>query len=333
MEITKDFDPVYNTHKHHTTEGMNLTPSARGYRLSPIDGDRKIMTVSLTIVGDLGKPATVLVEKISDALGGYFKPYQMVRIANAEAEVALIQTETQIQVNDLQRRAMQRFLDEEAKKQLNIEGITQKALPLLKEESSPQNVENDWITNFFDKCRIISDEDMQRLWSSVLAGEANTPSTFSKRTVNLLADLDKSDALLFTHLCGFGWRIGREICPLVFNNNDKVYHRHNINFDSLNHLESLGLLQFEPINYFKKLKIPMSLNVLYYGKVLKLTFPQEADNELEVGQVLLTKAGQELALVCGSSPVEGFFDYVYDKWANQSYVPKRTTESNAPTNS
>jgi hypothetical protein len=57
---------------------------------------------------------------------------------------------------------MYRFLEEEAKRQANIEEITRKSLPLLEETSSPQEVEDDWITDFFDKCRIVSAEDMQR---------------------------------------------------------------------------------------------------------------------------------------------------------------------------
>ncbi len=32
----------------------------------------------LAKLGDLTKPATVLIEKISDAVGGVFKPYQIV---------------------------------------------------------------------------------------------------------------------------------------------------------------------------------------------------------------------------------------------------------------
>jgi hypothetical protein len=129
----------------------------------------------LVKLGDLTKPATVLIEKISDAVGGIFKPYQIVRVAKAEAEAERIRAESHIQVTDLHRRAMHRFLEEEAKRQSNIEHVTQKALLQLKEDSSPQNVEDDWITNFFDKCRIVSDDDMQKLWSRVLAGEANSP--------------------------------------------------------------------------------------------------------------------------------------------------------------
>jgi hypothetical protein len=45
----------------------------------------------LAKLGDLTKPATVLIEKISDAVGGIFKPYQVVRLAKAEAEANRIQ--------------------------------------------------------------------------------------------------------------------------------------------------------------------------------------------------------------------------------------------------
>jgi len=273
-------------------------------------------------LGDLTKPATVLIEKISDAVGGVFKPYQVVRLAKAEAEAGLIRAESEIQVTDLHRRAMHRFVEEEAKLQSNIEGITQKAIPLLKDESSPQDVEDDWITNFFDKCRIVSDEEMQRLWSSVLASEANTPGAFSKRTVNLLADLDKSDAELFARLCGFGWMIGN-VVPLVFDTQAEIYERHGINFGSLSHLESLGLIQFNDISGFERLKLPKSFYVLYYMQPLELTLPKETDNRLELGKVLLTKAGQELAPVCDSHPIDGFFDFVYNRWSKQSYVQMR----------
>jgi hypothetical protein len=192
-----------------------------------------------------------------------------------------------------------RFLKEEAKKQSNIEDITQKALPLLETKSSPQNVEDDWITNFFDKCRIVSDEDMQRLWSGVLAGEANKPGAYSKRTVNLLADLDKSDAQLFTHLCDFVWLIEGPV-PLVFDVQGGVYNRHGIDFESLSHLESLGLIQFTNIHGFLRIGLPKRTTAFYHGRPVELTFPNNEENQLTAGRVPLTRAGEELATVCSS---------------------------------
>jgi len=279
----------------------------------------------LAIFGDLSKPATVLIEKISDAVGGIFKPYQTVRVAKAEAAAERIRAEEQIQITDLHRRAMRRFLEEEAKKQSNIEAITQRALPLLDEKSSPENVEDDWITNFFDKCRIVADSELQELWSRILAGEANSPGNFSRRAVNLLSDLDKSDAEFFMRLCSFGWMIGN-VVPLVFDVSAVIYNRNGINFSSLSQLEALGLVKFNDVAGFKRVMLPKRFRVSYYGRAVELTMPKDADNTLPLGKILLTKAGQELAPICGSKTVEGFFDFVYDHWAADSFVPKKEAE-------
>ena len=104
-----------------------------------------------------------------------------------------------------------------------MEDIIAQAVPDVNEEAKPDAMENDWIANFFDKCRLVSDSEMQSLWARVLAGEANAPSTYSKRTVNLLSDFDKSDAELFTKLCGFGWMI-RNVVPLVFDEDAEIYN-------------------------------------------------------------------------------------------------------------
>ena len=275
----------------------------------------------LARLGDLSKPATVLIEKISDAVGGVFRPYQTVRVARSEAEADRIRAESQVEVTDIQRRAMYRFFEEEGERQSNIEEITEKALPLLEEESSPQDVQDDWITNFFDKCRIISDADMQRLWANVLAGEANTPGAFSKRTVNLLSDLDNNDAELFMHFCGFVWTIDESVVPLVFDHKNEIYDPHRINFSSLLHLESLGLIQFNIASNFVLAELPKKATALYFGRQLELTFPEDAENEIDVGQVLLTRAGRELAAICGSPSVDGFYDFVYAKFSQQFLVP------------
>jgi len=279
--------------------------------------------------GNLTKPATVLIEKVSDAVGGIFKPYQMVRVAKAVAEVERIREESKIEVSDISRRAMNRFFVEEAKKQANIEDITKKALPHLEKDSSPQDVEDDWIANFFDKSRIIADKDMQELWARVLADEANSPGAFSKKSVNLLADLDKSDAELFRSLCGFCWLIGN-IVPLVYDLSNEIYKCNGVTFGTLSHLENLGFIQYTDIVGFMRSGLPKQGTVLYYGRPMVLTFPKDTDNVLELGKVLLTRAGQQLVSVCGAKPVDGFFDFVYDRWAGASLVPKREAGRDTP---
>ncbi len=274
---------------------------------------------SIINLGDLSKPATVFLEKISDAVGGVLKPYQIVRVAKAEAEADRIRAESQIEISDRQRRAMYRFFEEEGKKQQNMEEITRQALPQLGEESQPDKVEDDWIVNFFDKCRLISDEDMQKLWSRVLAGEANAPGSYSKRTVNFLSSLDKRDAELFRALCTFGWFLGG-VFPLVYDLGGDVYKRHGIHFGSLSHLDSIGLVRFDPLAGYKRLELPKLTPISYYGSPVLLHFPKDTENTLEMGKVLLTKTGKELAPICGSQADPEFFEYIIEKWKKEGYI-------------
>jgi hypothetical protein len=274
---------------------------------------------SLINLGDISKPATVLIEKISDAISGYCKPYQIKRVAKAEAAAEIIRAQAQIEVTDLQRRALVRFVAEETRKQDNIENITRKAIPQLEESSRPQDIENDWIVNFFDKCRIISDQGMQSLWAKVLAGEANSPGTYSKRTVNFLGTIDKTDAEDFTSLCGFGWFIG-DIIPMIFDSHEPIYNKQNINFNTLTHLDNIGLVTFNSFGTFKRTGLPRRLRILYYGIPLNIEFPKEKDNDLQFGLIRLTAMGQQLALICGSKPVDGFQDYVIKRWLQDGLI-------------
>ena len=276
-------------------------------------------TNSLINLSNLSKPADTLIKKVSNAVSGLFAPYQVKRMAKAEAEAAMIRAQSETEITDLHRRAVHRWIEEEAQRQKNMEDITAKALPQLDEKATPDSVEDDWLVNFFDKSRIVSDNEMQELWSRVLAGEANTPGTYSKRTVNFLSDLDKVDAELFAKLCGFGWMIG-DVVPLVFDVKAEIYNKYGINFNSLSHLESIGLIQFNSVTGIIRLNFPKKFAVFYYGNPLTLEMPDDTGNQLEIGKVLLTKIGQELVPICGSRPVEGFRDYVMDQW--KQYLPK-----------
>jgi hypothetical protein len=263
--------------------------------------------------------AKVLIEKIADAIGGYFKPFQIKRVAKAEAEAEIIRTKAMIKSDELQRRAVVRFIAEEAKKQDNIENITRKAIPLLSESSNPQEMENDWITNFFDKCRIISDDEMQILWSRVLAGEANAPGSFSKRTVNSLASLDKTDAQSFTSLCSFTWEIDDDLSPLIFDPSARIYLRHKVGFITLQHLDDIGLISFEYPGFTRK-HLPMSTITRYYGTQLTIKFKEAPDIELPIGHAMFTRTGKELARICGAKPVDDFIDYVIKRWEKEEFT-------------
>ena len=311
-----------------------------------------IISCSLFNLSGWSKPADTLIKKVSNAVGAVsVEPRQIKNVAKAEAKAALIKAQSDIKVTDLQRRALNRWIEEEAQRQKNMEDITAKALPELNEDAKPESMDDDWIVNFFDKGRIISDSEMQELWSRILVGEANKPGTYSRRTVNSLSDIDKTDADLFTEFCGFVWMIEKDPMPLIFGKVDRssefgkgvtfkdldssvlpaqsfadIYSRNNINFDNLMHLDSIGMIRFNGTVPVIKFDIPEKLTASYYDKPLILKFPANDDSEigLYLGKARLTNIGKQFASICKSKPVEGFYEYVKDKW--KQYLPESERE-------
>ena len=283
-------------------------------------------------LGDLAKPAVVLIEKVSDAVGCLYEPTNIKRIAAAEAAAATIKAESDIQITDLQKRAAQRWLKEEAIHQRNMEAQTAKAIPLLSDDANPDAMEDDWIANFFAKSRVVSDNEMQKLWARLLAGEANSPGSFSRRTVSLLADLDKDDAETFAKLCCYAWSIitenEKEYVPLVFDDKAAIYKNRGIDFIALNNLESIGLIKYDKmaqLHFFSDYVPPKSTSLQryiarYFGKQVLLDLPLHADNGIRVGHTFFTKAGGELASITRGKPVDGFYEYVKEEW--KQHLPK-----------
>ena len=268
---------------------------------------------SLINFGDLSKPATVLIEKISDAIGTIYEPTQIKRVAKAEAEADRIKSLASIETSELEQRAISRLVQEEGKKQENIESITAQATNKLNDDAKPEDIEDDWISHFFEKCRNISDKDMQGLWSNLLSGEANKPGSYSKRTLELVSTLDKSEAHLFTSLCSFAISAG-EVFPLILNKEDDIYAKNGVNFSSLNHLEAIGLVKFNDLSGFGLQNLPKEAVINYYGIPIHFKFKQESGNTLEIGNIMLTKAGQQLAPVCGSKINGEFVNYIIEHY-------------------
>lgn len=256
--------------------------------------------ISVVDVGKLSKPATVLVEKISSAIGILYEPRRIKQKAIAEAEASKTKALMDLEIEDIQKRALNRLVNEEIKKQENIESITEKSFASLEENATPENIEDDWLSNFFDKCKLISDEEMQSLWAQILAGESNKPGKFSKRTIEFMSTLDKSDAILFDNFLKHCWFIG-DYQPLIFDyDENKIYEDNNINFSSLMHLNDIGLINFNPTTGFRKIlkdDFIDSISIGYYGRILDLDFKSTPQKEIQTGVAILTKIGTDLAQV------------------------------------
>jgi hypothetical protein len=269
-------------------------------------------------IGGLAKPATALIDKISSVIGAaLYEPTQIRREATAEAEAAKLRAVAKIEVSDIEQRAIIRMVREEGRMQGNIESITLQATTHLNPEADPTQLKDDWISTFFEKSRRVSDVQMQELWSKVLAGETNTPQSFSRRTLEVLSVLEKSDAEVFEKLANFVWLIGRPQ-PMVFDLKDDIYRRAGVTYVAVHELVAAGLVHYHNLGtVFFAQREPFSMS--YAGTKHQLS-PQNPPTDFPVGSVDLTLAGQQIFSIIKTSEVEGFADYSLKYWSEKGFT-------------
>lgn len=216
---------------------------------------------------------------------------------------------------------------------VNLANILSKALPMLNEGADPSLISDDWIANWRDKARLFSDDEMALLWAQLLANEANSPGSKSRKAVNVLADLEPEDAKLFRVLCDFRLSEMRTL-PLtvrgapppprsrfniapnppflaVLDPQNELYSTKGVDTESLIHLASLGLVNIVPQGYRKG---PGKMTFVHSRGFLVLT----AESPVLMGQAYLTTAGAQLAELC--IPLEspdGFPEYLANFWRSQ----------------
>ncbi len=225
----------------------------------------------------LSKPLTKLVEVLAIGTGKLYEPTHIRRIAKAKADEFKIISDPlgnnlylptkyengnlvidNTKTEDLLVRAQNRFLFQEAQKQINIESVIGKAYKAIEEEIidlkeeyivSDKPVDKDWILRFFNSIEDISNEQMQEIWAKVLAGEIKQPKSFSLRTLEGLKNLSHNEAKLFEKYSNFMILRGTEYCIPDYQGYFNKYCSHN----DLLLLEECGLIIFMPLTTTLKL--------------------------------------------------------------------------------
>lgn len=171
------------------------------------------MNESLLNLGELAKPLTKLIESIEKAVGILYEPKRIVKKAKAEANAELIKKVGQILSENLDVNVLRRIITKENKRQINIEKIIEGAMlemSKVKETNFEDKPEEDWLTSFFDFAQDISNENMQKIWSKLLANEVDKPGSVSRRTLYTLKLISNKEAILFNLFCSHTIKIVEE---------------------------------------------------------------------------------------------------------------------------
>lgn len=269
----------------------------------------------LQSIASLGEVPKLVVERVCNAIGMVYEPTHIRRVARADADRVRILAEGDVDVTDIYTRAALRVEAEHVRHQSAIEDVTRRALPHLTSTAEPSKVTDDWLIHFFGLSRDVTSEEMRQTWGRILAGEFNKPGSLSRRTLNIVAQIDQREAALFNTLCCFAILTPPSSLPIIFDVAAPIYANTGLTFSGLSDLDGIGLIKFESLAGFTLNQQSKRIGAPYQNQVLVLEFKQDNNNALPIGKVMLTTPGRELAAVCDVLPVGGFVEYLKAEWS------------------
>jgi hypothetical protein len=130
--------------------------------------------------------------------------------------------------------------------------------------------------------------------------------------------VDKHDVRLFRSLSQFMWVQGEPLL-LVYEIGHPIYTTQGIDLPALERLEAAGLLSMNAAGYVKKW-FGKHTRLFYFGKPTKIQFLQDANNQLDLGHVILTEQGKVLARGFRGTRNQKFYEYTIETWVRQGLV-------------
>lgn len=274
-------------------------------------------------LGEFGDAVNTLTTKVCDAVGVLYRPRAMVKEAQAKAKVREIELQSDLRSADIKSRTAARVELQEQRKQANYESILSQTIERLPENAKPENLDEDWLAYFFERCATVSDKDMQFLWASLLSAEAEKSGTFSKRTIEFISTVSKHEALKFTELCRLIVNIHDEDYVIVDDLNASNFHSTSLNYADLVNLESIGLIAIG--GSYRASELPRNFEITYFEESIKISLPERKNSEalsydFDIGDVVLTSLGHEVSNLCETKPNLIYFEHLKELWRNKAFI-------------
>lgn len=206
------------------------------------------------------------------------------------------------------------------KEHRNQSVIVSNAIQVVKTSARIEDVDNEWLSQFMDKARLVSDSEFQILWSYILAEEFNTPGCIPRSLLHIIEQMDKDMAKQFMSIAAVSVYVDegnvREYYPIIWANHMSDYKtKFGITIDSLVDLQSIGLIEAQLGPFASGFSISVHskpASIHYFDQ----TFCKDNENdEFAIGNVVFTKAGNALCRAVKVKKIEGFFnEYCITQW-------------------
>lgn len=213
----------------------------------------------------------------------------------------------------LDERTQERINFQENRRQLNIESVTAHAAEELKNEPpvTDEPIDEDWTTRFFRIVEDVSSEEMQAVWGKILAGEVKQPKSYSIRTLELIRNLSKHEATIFTKVANLAIKSGG--CYYIFHGNDdeRLGKEFGITYMDLALLTEIGLIQPGTFVQHQFLQQPTdNQSVLIAGHVVLFVKIKANTPTVMMPVDIFSTAGNELMRLIKPNPPMNYLTYI-----------------------
>ena len=270
-----------------------------------------------------GKAAEKALSLLGDTCGVLYEPTRIKKKAKADAEAIKVLAEANGECASIEIRAKARADLVTIREQQNLESIVGMTLKQLEDvpdkDISSKSVDPDWMHKFITEASTVSDNDIQTLWSRVLAGEIRSPGKFSRRSLTLISNLSSDEAEMFTNLISCSVLLGDSWVAFVYSKAEKFYNKRGLDYQTLSYLDSLGLIVYTNLHYnHYRVNISSELGHLantHNGVLFRTEVNQCARDKLHlnlnIGSVLMTPLGKEMASLVDCKPDLGLYDLIW----------------------
>lgn len=192
------------------------------------------------------------------------------------------------------------------------------AIPYITNSSNINEVEEDFLLNFFDLCKNCSNVGMRQIWSKILAEEINKPKTFSFGTLNTVSLMSIREAEIFERISRFVLHCeDNSIKPFPYIGED-----HNPAFEEIycnNGIRREELATLHALKVIISVSLPITIGpsshrcFKYHGKEIRIRHK----HNLKLGTVYFSVYGLELFNILKVEPIPHFEDFVISKWQSE----------------
>lgn len=272
------------------------------------------------------QPVIKLLDICGTALGTLYEPRHIRKLADAEAykikqlSTAITESESlpiayengnismsTVDFEDFAKRAEYRGKHQLLREQHNIESIVGKAYnELIDAPEVPSDpIDEDWTTRFFNIAKEINTEEMQHIWSKILAGEITNPGSFSMRTLEKIRNITRDEAVSFQKIIPCVAYSGPD---MFITSSSDIYKKYGITYNDILQLDDCGLMvSSSTLTLTQTVREENRIFIWTEERAMISSASPEQPCKISYGIHTLTRAGKELFSILNHTPNNDYF--------------------------